>query len=62
MKRLDAPEAFEARYPGKERERPYYCIHVRNFTVWYVVSGNVMEARRFLYGQRDTGKVLNENP
>ena len=60
LKRLTAPEAFEARHIGKEREHPYYRIQVHNFTVWYVVTGNVMEVRRFLYSRRDTGKLLRD--
>ena len=60
LKRLAAPEAFEARHVGRERVRPYYRIQVRNFTVWYVVIGNVVEMRRFLYNRREAGKLLQE--
>ena len=60
LKRLAAPEAFEARHIGQEREHPYYRIQVRNFTVWYVVIGNVMEVRRFLYDRREAGRALQE--
>ena len=52
---------FEARHIGREREHLYYCIHVRKFTIWYVVIGNVMEVRRFLYNRRDAGKLLPED-
>ncbi len=34
LKRLGAPEAFEARHSGREREHPYYRLQVRNFTVY----------------------------
>lgn len=61
LKRLAVPEAFEARHIGKEREYPYYRIQVRNFTVWYVVIGNVMEVRRFLYDRREAGRILQED-
>ena len=51
--RLDAPEAFEP-YPSKlDREHPYYRIPVGNFIVLYVVIGNVMEVRRFIYARRN---------
>ena len=61
LKRLAAPEAFEARHIGRERMHPYYRIQVRNFTVWYVVVGNVMEVRRFLYDRREAGRILPED-
>jgi plasmid stabilization system protein ParE len=61
LKRLEAPDAFEARHVGKKREHAYYRIKVRNFAVWYVVLGNVMEVRRFLYGKRDIRKAFGEN-
>jgi hypothetical protein len=58
LKRLEAPESFEQYRSKKERPYPYYRIHIRNFTVWYVVVGNVMEVRRFLYSRRDLEKFL----
>lgn len=49
--RLPFAESFE-QYPSKkERRHPYYRIQVKNFTVFYVVIGNVMEVRRILYGK-----------
>ena len=33
----------------KRREYPYYRIYVRNYVVYYVVIGNVMEVRRLIY-------------
>jgi plasmid stabilization system protein ParE len=58
LKRLKAPTSSKQYNSKKEREYPYYCIHVRNFTIWYVVIGNVMEVRRFLYSKRDTEEFL----
>jgi hypothetical protein len=58
LKRLEAPESFEQYRSKKERPYPYYRIHIRNFTVWYIVVGNVMEVRRFLYNRRDLEKFL----
>jgi plasmid stabilization system protein ParE len=58
LKRLDAPESFEKYHSKKEREHPYYRIRIRNFTVWYVVIGDVMEVRRLLYGKRDIEALL----
>ena len=61
LKRLAAPEAFEARHIGREREHPYYRLQIRNFAVWYVVIGRVMEVRRFLYNRREADKILPES-
>jgi plasmid stabilization system protein ParE len=58
LMRLKAPLAFEP-YPSKKnRTHPYYRIQIRNYLVFYVVIGNVMEVRRFLYGKRDIDKLL----
>lgn len=56
--RLSCPEAFEPYHSAKERRASYYRIQVRNFTVFYVVLGNVMELRRVLYGRRDWKGML----
>ena len=58
MERLNNPLAFEP-YPSvKKRKYPYYRIYVRNYVIYYVVIGDVMEVRRFLYGARDTDRYL----
>ncbi|MCL2772748.1 MAG: type II toxin-antitoxin system RelE/ParE family toxin [Oscillospiraceae bacterium] len=57
-KRLEMPKAF-APYPStKPRKYPYYRINVRNYAVFYVVIGNVMEVRRFLYSKRNIDELL----
>ena len=56
--RLSCAEAFEPYRSAKEREYPYYPIQVRNFTIFYVVIGNIMEVRRILYSRRDLKKLL----
>ena len=58
LERWNNPLAFEP-YPSvKKRKYPYYRIYVRNYVVYYVVMGDVMEVRRFLYGARDTERYL----
>lgn len=58
LERLNTPLAFEP-YPSvKKRKYPYYRIYVRNYVIYYVVIGDVMEVRRFLYGARDTERYL----
>jgi len=58
LKRLDAHESFKPYRSAKERKHPYYRINVRNFSVFYVVIGNVMEVRRFLYQRRNLVELL----
>jgi plasmid stabilization system protein ParE len=58
QKRLSNPLAFEKYYSVKHRKHPYYCINVRNFMVFYVVIGDVMEVRHFVYSKRDLSKLL----
>ena len=57
QERLEYPLAFEP-FPSKKRDYPYYRIYVRNYVIYYVVIGDVMEVRRFLYGARDREKYL----
>ena len=58
LKRLDNPLSYEPYPSTQKRDYPYYRIYVRNYVVYYVVIGNVMEVRRFLYGPRDTERYL----
>jgi len=58
IKRLASPVSFEQYHSKQEREHPYYRIHIRNYTIWYVVIGNVMEVRRFLYRKRNVEEFL----
>lgn len=57
QERLEYPLAFEP-FPSKKRDYPYYRIYIRNYVIYYVVIGNVMDVRRFLYGARDTNRYL----
>ena len=58
LERLNNPVAFEPYVSAKKRDYPYYRIYVRNYVIYYVVSDDVMEVRRFLYGARDTDTHL----
>ena len=42
----------------RSRPQPYYWFAVGNYMVFYVVIGDVMEVRRFIYGARDLTKML----
>lgn len=56
--RLACPEAFEPFPSTRNRQNPYYRIYVRNFTVFYVVTENVMQVRRILYSRRDFAELI----
>lgn len=58
LKRLENPLAFEPYRSAKKRDYPYYRIYVRNYVVYYVVIGDVMEVRRLIYGVRDINRHL----
>jgi toxin ParE1/3/4 len=56
--RLNCPLSFEPFQSNRKRKNPYYRIYVDNFTVYYVVIGEVMEVRRVLYSGRNAGKII----
>lgn len=56
--RLDCTEAFEPYRSNRERKHPYYCIQVKNFTIFYVVIGNTMEVRRIIYSRRNLKNMI----
>lgn len=58
LERLPCAESFEPFHSARERQYPYYRIQVRNFTVFYVVIGNIMEVRRILYNRRNWKEQL----
>ena len=58
LKRLDNPLAFPPYHSAKDRKQPYYRIDIRNFSVFYIVTGNVMEVRRFVYSKRNLPEII----
>lgn len=56
--RLKAPEAFEPYHSKKDRKYVYYAIPVKNYFVFYVVIGNVMEVRTLVYARRDLPRIV----
>lgn len=41
----------------KKRSDDYYWIEVGNYMIFYVLIGDVMEVRRFVYGARDLKRL-----
>ena len=56
--RLSCAESFEPYRSTKERRYPYYRIQVKNYSIFYVVIGDVMEVRRILYNKRNLPKNI----
>ncbi len=56
--RLSCADAFEPYPSTREREHPYYCIQIRNFSIFYVLIGETMEVRRIQYSRRNMKKLL----
>ena len=59
-KRLTAPTSFKPCYLPPLVDQPYYRINVRNFAIYYIMRGNVMEVRWFRYSK--SIQPLVENP
>lgn len=58
--RLFAPKLYEPCYRPPDVTQPYYRIDVRNYSIYYVVIGSVMEVRWFRYSK--SIQPLLENP
>ena len=58
QERSTCAEAFEPYHSLKERQYPYYRIYVKNYTIFYVVIGDVMEVRRILYNKRNLPRSI----
>ncbi len=58
LERLASPESFAVWPSKKKRYYPYRRINVGNYTVWYVVIGDVMEVRRILYSRRNEENLI----
>jgi plasmid stabilization system protein ParE len=40
------------------RLQGYRLLHVKNYTVFFVINGNIVEIRRILYARRQYEKIL----
>ncbi|MBR1403211.1 MAG: type II toxin-antitoxin system RelE/ParE family toxin [Treponema sp.] len=58
LERLKSPESYAIWNSKKKRDYPYRRINVGNYTVWYVVIGDVMEVRRILYSRRNEEALI----
>ncbi|MBC7960429.1 MAG: type II toxin-antitoxin system RelE/ParE family toxin [Vallitaleaceae bacterium] len=51
--RLNSPLSFEPYPSNRRRKHTYYRIYIKNYIIFYVVIGQVMEVRRLIYSKRD---------
>lgn len=58
LERAEMPLSFEPYRSQKPRKDTYYRIYVGNYTIFYVVLGDIMEVRRILYSARDIDRLL----
>ena len=58
LEHAKAPTMAQLYKTTRSRPQPYYWFPVGNYMVFYVVIGNVVEVRRFIYGARDLTKML----
>jgi len=58
LKRLENPLRFQPHGSTRDRKHLYFRINVRNYVVFYVVIGDTMEVRRFLYSRRNLPGIL----
>lgn len=58
FERLNNPPGYAPYRSLTKRPNDYYTITVKNCTIFYVLIGNTMEVRRFLYNKRDVDKLL----
>jgi len=58
LKRLENPLGFKPYHSVRDRKQPYYRINVKNYSVFYVVIGDVMEVRRFVYSRRNLPDIV----
>ena len=58
LQRSANPLSFAPYRSIRDRKLPYYRINIGNYTVFYVVIGEIMEVRRFVYSKRDIPHIL----
>lgn len=57
-KRAFNPSSYEEYISSRKRKDTYYRIYVDNYTVFYTVNNDIMEARRILYSRRNFDKLI----
>jgi len=58
LKRLSNPLGFKPYRSTRDRKQLYYRINIRNYSIFYVVTGDIMEVRRFVYSKRNLPGIV----
>jgi len=58
LTRSKFPEIFEKYKQNKKTKYNWYRIHIKNFTIFYIVRNNTMEIVHFVYKKRDLDKLI----
>lgn len=58
LRYAEVPEVALVYKTSRSRSVPYRWFPVGDYMVFFVVDGDVMEVRRFLYGARDLMRML----
>ena len=58
INRLKYPIGFRKYASRNNSAEVYYKIHIKNFTVFYVIIEDVMECRRIIYSRRDLENLV----
>lgn len=58
LSHLENPALALVYKTSKKRPQLYYWFAAGNYMVFYVIEGEFMEVRRFLYGARDLTRML----
>lgn len=52
-KRRFLAEAYEPYFSRYQPNIPFYRIRVKNYTIYYTITGNTMEIQRIIHSSRD---------
>jgi plasmid stabilization system protein ParE len=58
QKRVKNPLGYMPYPSNHDRAYKYYRINIKNYSIFYVVIGDVMEVRRFIFSRRDISSII----
>ncbi len=56
--RASNPDCYEKYISSKKRNKTYFKIYIKNYTVFYTVNNKTMEVRRILSNRRNFDKLI----
>lgn len=58
INRSKNPKNFEAYKSKRKRKYTWYRIYIKNFTIFYTVTNNMMEVAHILYNKRNIEELI----